>query len=220
MPKSKTIYLPLGVMQTLLGIAISVLGMTVALGWILQVRVMVEIIPGLVAMVFNAGLCFILVGSALTLPELLRKPLFQWQTFTGVFLLIFGGVTFVEQIFDLSFGVDMAFLHSWINDGNTRPGRMAPNTALGFFLTGTALILMNRVNSKRRALTLQILTFSVMTIGITGIIGYSLGPDLLFGWARSARMALHSASGMIAISISFWIKWQRADWFRDRKSVV
>ena len=216
MPKSKTIYLPLGVMQTLLGIAISVLGMTVALGWILQVRVMVEIIPGLVAMVFNAGLCFILVGSALTLPELLRKPLFQWQTFTGVFLLIFGGVTFVEQIFDLSFGVDMAFLHSWINDGNTRPGRMAPNTALGFFLTGTALILMNRVNSKRRALTLQILTFSVMTIGITGIIGYSLGPDLLFGWARSARMALHSASGMIAISISFWIKWQRADWFRSR----
>lgn len=217
MPNLKNLSLPLSISQTLLGIAISLLGITVVLGWILQIRVMVEIIPGLVAMVFNTGLCFVLAGSALALPDLSRKPLQRWQTLVGVFLLALGLISFTEQVLDTSFGVDMAFLHSWLSDGNTRLGRMAPNTALGFMLIGTALILCNRINSKRRALTLQILTFSVMTLGITGLIGYSLGPDLLFGWARSARMALHTASGMIATSIALWIMWHRADWFLSRK---
>ena len=216
MMKPRAIQSKFGFLPTILGIAVAILGITVLLGWLLHIRAMVEIRVGYVAMVFNTALCFTLTGSALALPALLGKPLPKFQVLVGGAIFILCAMIFTEHLFDTGLGIDWAFLHIWINDGNIRPGRLAPNTAIGFMLIGATLILMNRVSNKWQASAVQILTFGVLAIGLTGLIGYNLAPDLLFGWARSARMAVHTALGMIVTSIALWLSWSNTDWYRSQ----
>jgi hypothetical protein len=90
---------------------------------------------------------------------------------------------------------------------------MAPNTALGFLLISTALLLCDRVRRTSTALQTIALTFAVMAIGLTGLVGYLQAPDLLFGWARSARMAIHTEIGMLLAAAGLWAYWSRAAWY-------
>ena len=196
-------------LPTLLGLLLLGLGLEVIAGWLLQVRAMVEIRVGLVAMVFNTALCFTLSGLALSLPGLLRRPLQRLQTAIGVVLIGLPALILCEYVFDTSLGVDWAFLHTWLNDGNTRPGRLAPNTAVGFMLTGTCLILLTRITARWREILFQVTTFCLLAVGLTGLIGYMLSPEQLFGWARSARMAVHTASGIILLALAIWSSWDR-----------
>jgi hypothetical protein len=199
-----------------LSILVALLGFLVMTGWILHISALIEMRRGLVAVVFNTALCFFLVGTALALPTLWQQPMQKLQTAVGIFIFILCALILGEHIYDKQFGIDWAFLHTWFKDGNTRPGRLAPNTAIGFMVIGSALVLMSRVTTKWRALTLQILTVLVLAIGITGLVGYTLSQDLLFGWARSARMAIPTAIGMILTSIAIWLRWHRAEWYRTR----
>ena len=204
-------------LPTLLGMAVILLGITVLSGWIFHIIALVEIFPGFVAVVFNTALCFVLTGAALALPGLTGRPMPKLQTIMGSIIFILCALIFGEHLFDKSFGVDWAFLHTWFHDGNIRPGRLAPNTAIGFMLIGSTLILMNRVSAKWRAVAVQLLTISVMVIGLTGLVGYALAPDFLYGWARSARMAVPTALGMIVTSVALWQTWHRAEWYQSRK---
>ena len=216
MIKPKITFAQSGFLPTLLGIAVTMLGITVMLGWLLHVRAMVEIRVGYVAMVFNTALCFTLIGSALALPRLLGKPLPKFQVLVGGAIFILCAMIFIEHLLDIPLGIDWAFLHTWIGDGNIRPGRLAPNTAIGFMLIGATLIMMNRVSNKWQASAVLILTLSVLAVGVTGLIGYTLAPDVLFGWARSARMAVHTGLGMIVSSIALGLSWYNAEWYRSR----
>ncbi|MFL6696999.1 MAG: hypothetical protein ACJ8GJ_07495, partial [Vitreoscilla sp.] len=115
-------------------------GLTVC-GWLFHVPAMVEIRAGLVPMVFNTGLCFLLVGVANALSR--RTPPWTRRVRGSIALVlaVLCGLTLVEILLDRPLGVDLAGLHAWFDYGNTRPGRMAPNTALGFFLIAAAIAL-------------------------------------------------------------------------------
>ncbi len=187
--------------------AVFLLGLVVIGGWLLQVRVLVEFRAGLVAMVFNTALCFALAGAAVLWPVLRRRPMALLQNLVGTLLIFLCAIILAEHLTDRDLGVDWAFLHEWLRDGNTRPGRMAPNTAIGFMLVGACLILMTRIANKSQERLFQVLVFCVAAIGSTGLVGYAIAPDLLFGWARSARMALHTGAGMVALAMALWASW-------------
>jgi diguanylate cyclase (GGDEF)-like protein/PAS domain S-box-containing protein len=192
----------------LLGLLLLGLGLEVMAGWLLQVPVMVEIRRGLVAMVFNTALCFALAGAALVLPGL-HRPLRWLPGVIGALLFGLTSLILIEQLYDVSLGIDWAFLHTWLRDGNIRPGRLAPNTAIGFMLAGTCLILLNHITSRRRERIFKVAVFCMLVVGLTGLVGYLLSPDQLFGWARSARMALHTATGMIVLALALWCAGQQ-----------
>lgn len=202
-----------------LGGILVAMGLNVTSGWLLHVPAMVEIKSGMVPMVFNTGLGFMLAGAALALSQYPGERTRRLCLALGSFLVLFSALTFLEHVLDTSLGVDLAFVHMWHDYGNTRPGRMAPNTALGFILIGATLLVSNRVAGKRQALALVALTFAILAIGMTGLVGYFLTPDLLFGWARSARMALHTACGMILCSIGFWRTWSKSWWYVSQEYV-
>src|SRR4051812_24055912 len=48
-----------------IGVALILLGLVVIAGWVLHLPALVEIKSGLVPMVFNTGLCFVLSGTAI-----------------------------------------------------------------------------------------------------------------------------------------------------------
>ena len=200
----------------LLGMAASVMGITIMFGWLLHIREIVELNLGNVPMVFNAAFCFFLGGMALAWPGIVRKPAPVLQETVGVFILVFSAAILFEFLFDKNLGIDWDFLQSWLNDAEHR-GRLAPNTAMGFMLVGATLFLMNRVNGKGRALAVLILSFGVLAIGLSGLTSYFLVPDLLYGWALSARMSIPTSAGMIALAIGIGLSWRNADWYKSRR---
>ena len=203
--------------EVLICFAVLALGITVLSGWLFHIRAMVEIKAGLVPMVFNTGLGFFLAGISFALVQLPGELARKLYLGIGWFLLVLCGATLLENILDRNFGIDMAFVHAWYDYGNTRPGRMAPNTAIGFIIFAIITLLSNRVTSKKQAIAIVVLTFGLLAVGLTGLVGYFLGQDLLFGWARSARMALHTATGMILCAIGIWLSWSRSSWYASKQ---
>jgi hypothetical protein len=82
-------------------------------------------------------------------------------------------VVLVELLLDRSVGVDFGFLHAWYDYGNTRPGRMAPNSAIGFILVGSGILLADRVTSRNRGIGAVLVTFCALAVGLTGLVGYA-----------------------------------------------
>jgi diguanylate cyclase (GGDEF)-like protein/PAS domain S-box-containing protein len=203
--------------EKLAALALVLLGGMTVFGWVLRIPAMVEIRHGLVPMVFNTGLCFLLSGIGLLLGTPDTARLQRIRTGIGAFLAMLCSLTLLEHVFDRSLGIDMAFLHAWFDYGNTRPGRMAPNTAAGFISIGLTYLLLHRVDTKKTAFGIVTLTFCTLGIGLTGLVGYLLAPDLLFGWARSARMAVHTASGFILCAIGLWLSWSKAEWYAGQR---
>ncbi len=192
------------------------LGTSTMLGWITHNPVLFELVRGLLPMVFNTGAAFFLCGVVFCLSPLGRRAqTMRAAICLGVAMLMV--VTLVEITLDLDMGVSLASLHTWYDYGNTRHGRMAPNTALAFLLISVALLMQDRVTGQKAAVVNIALTFAVMTIGLLGLVGYLLAPDLLFGWARSARMAVHTATGVIVASIGLWLVCSRSDWYTGHR---
>ena len=196
-----------------IGAVLALIGAATACGWLLHLPTVVQIVPGLVPMVFNTGLGFLGVGVALALGSRPSPAARRVRTGVAFAVVMLCTATIAEIVIDRPLGIDLASLHAWFDYGNTRPGRMAPNTALGFILAGVALLVADRVRSRASAIAVLGLTFGLLAIGLTGLVGYLLAPDLLFGWARSARMAIHTASGMILAAFGIWSSWSRQPWY-------
>jgi diguanylate cyclase (GGDEF)-like protein/PAS domain S-box-containing protein len=200
-----------GLPEAVIACVVASLGMAVTIGWLFHVKAFFEIPQGSVPVVFTSGLCFLLCGIALVAIRMRADRLAIRVIAVGVMILC--TLTLCEHIFDQDLGVDFRALHTWYDYGNTRPGRMAPNTAAGFILTALALFVSTDVRNRRHAAFLMVATFSIGAVGITGLIGYALAPDLLFGWARSARMSVPTAAGMLLNAIGIWFSWRRRTWY-------
>lgn len=204
-------------LEAMLGGALIVLGSMTTLGWLLHVPIMFMIVDGLLPMVFTTGLCFLMAGIALTLTRT-ELPVVRWiRKGIGAAMVSLCSLVLLEHLLDLRLWVDFAPVHAWYEYGNTRPGRMAPNTAMGFILAGAAIYLSSHVRRRSYAIAVVLLTFLLLAVGLTGLVGYLLVPELLFNWARSARMALHTAVGMITCAVGLWASWSRSDWYRDER---
>ena len=193
------------------------LGSVTMLGWLLHVPVMVTLVKGLLPMVFTTGMGFLLAGLALALGNSRRRSLLRFRRAIGAALVAACSLILLEHILDLRLWIDLAPIHTWYDYGNTRPGRMAPNTAIGFIVAGAAFYMSHRVHRRSEALAIVLLTFLLLAIGLTGLVGYLLDPELLFNWARSARMAVHTALGMIACAIGIWSSWSRSNWYTSEQ---
>jgi diguanylate cyclase (GGDEF)-like protein/PAS domain S-box-containing protein len=204
-------------LEALLGIALIGLGSMTTMGWLLHIPIMVMIVDGLLPMVFTTGLCFLLAGISLTLTRA-ESPAARWvRKGFGAAMVLLCSLVLLEHLLDLRLWADFAPLHTWYEYGNTRPGRMAPNTATGFILAGTAIYLSSHIQRRSQAIALILLTFLLLAIGLTGLVGYLLDPELLFNWARSARMAVPTAAGMIACAIGLWASWSRSEWYLSER---
>jgi diguanylate cyclase (GGDEF)-like protein/PAS domain S-box-containing protein len=206
--------------QKLVCAAICSVGAVGVMGWVLGSPALLSYGLGITpvdSLVFDTGLCLCLCGTALSLIGRHGvRP--RWtRTVLAVGLILFCSVVFAEFLFDQSFGVDFDSLHAWYDSGIKNPGRMAPNTAVGFMLIGCAIVLADRVTTKLRALAAVILAFCVLGIGLTGLVCSALAPDLLFQWSRSARMAIPTAMGLILCSGALRLTWSESSWYSSHR---
>ena len=114
------------------------LGAVVLLGWYLHEPALIQVNPAFVPMQYNTALGFALGGLAL-LGLALSWP--RIAGITGVIVLLTGVLTLIEYSFGVDLHIDQLFMEHYIDLKTSNPGRMAPNTALCFSLTGLTVLL-------------------------------------------------------------------------------
>jgi signal transduction histidine kinase len=160
------------------GVIVSCVGVLVFVGWAVDDPRINKLLAGHFIMQLNTGVAFILAGAALWL----RPRLPAMVCALGVLV---GGVFMVVQ---------HARAAEWI------PGRMEPDTALGFVLVGTALTLRDVDTSFARRIA-EWLTIACLLIALVGLFGFTYQVKFFFGIAQYSRMTLGTALAFVALGL-------------------
>ena len=114
---------------------LATLGIVVLVGWHTHNVALVQVFPAFVPMQYNTALGFFLCGIGL-FSITFARPHFAMAC--GGTVIMIGCLTLIEYIFGVSLGIDQLLMKHYITVETSHPGRMAPNTALCFALTGAA----------------------------------------------------------------------------------
>ncbi|HKK15462.1 MAG TPA: response regulator [Gammaproteobacteria bacterium] len=177
-----------------LGIALIILGTIVIIGWHTDTKLLLQITPEFVAMVYNTALGFVLSGISLLALVKGNKSL---VLLCAGIVSVIGLLTLVEYQFDFDLGIDQFFIEHYIHVKTSSPGRPAPNTALCFTLAGIALILAQQ--KIQNWLLASALGSIVTGLGIIAFTGYLVGFESAYGWGNLTRMAVHTALGFVLL---------------------
>lgn len=196
------------------------LGLLVMIGWFSHSERIVQILPSLVPMQFNTALGFILSGLLLAmLTRGYKKGALLLSSLLGLIALL----TLLEYVFRIDLLIDQLFMKHYITTETSHPGRMAPNTALCFFISALAFILYISKDSLIKFVgALGGLTY---ILGVIALIGYVIDLDsgyliniqsgyftefsIGYHWGKYTSMALHTSIGMIFLGMGIvLICWQ------------
>jgi hypothetical protein len=181
------------------GLLLILLGSTVIFGWIIKSEKIIRIYAGFSPMQFNTAICFILSGIILLFIK--RKIAF----IASVILLIIAGTTFLEHVTTQNYGIDEYFMKSFINTVDLYPGRMAPNSTISFALFAIANILF-KIKDDLLVQNLQMcMLFIISSLGVVVIVSYCFNLNINHGTGQYAKMALHTAIGLVILSQSLLI---------------
>ena len=184
-------------------LAVSV-GLFGFLGWCLDAEPLKAVLIGGVTIKANAAICLVLLGAAMLLlvPEAQRN---RWRVVAGrvaaAVAMVVGGLTLVQHLGGYDFGIDqLLFREPPGARGTASPGRMGPPAAVGFFLSGLALLLLD-VRTRRGAAPAQWLALLVGVIALVPLIGYAYSIQSLYGVAKYSGIAVHTAVAVAGLAV-------------------
>jgi PAS domain S-box-containing protein len=172
-----------------------ILGSMVIAGWHSHDINLIQASSTLPPMQYNTALGFTLGGAGLL------ALVYASQRLTPIFavaILMIGFLTLLEYIFGFNLHIDQFFMDDYILSDAPYPGRMAPNTALCFILTGGALLIACLKSDHKSGLAWGgALGALVVALGFVAMVGYLTGLETAYGWGQLTRMAIHTATGFI-----------------------
>jgi signal transduction histidine kinase/ActR/RegA family two-component response regulator len=175
------------------------LGSVVLFGWYTRNPWLVQVQLTFAPMQYNAALSVLLCGLGLLALSWGRVRL---EMVCGIVVAAIGLLTLYEYLFGLSLGLDQFFLQPFTTVRTSHPGRMAPQTALSCFLTGTVLVIL-RLPACHGLIRLlpALLSLFVGGLGLVGGLGYLAGVPTAYQWQPFTDMAMLSALGCIVLGI-------------------
>ncbi|WP_168204228.1 sensor histidine kinase [Aliikangiella coralliicola] len=175
------------------------LGSIVIIGWYTHELTLIQVLPQFVPMQYNTALGFILCGIGIL--TVLSHHFFISKA-VSLAIIFIALLTLIQYIFRVDFGIDQLFMEHYIDLLTSQPGRMAPNTALCFVLTGLAIfIASHQWQGKYKLGTLELIGFFILSLSILALYGYILGAESAYGWSNLTRMAIHTAIGFIFLGV-------------------
>ncbi|MDB9314884.1 ATP-binding protein [Spirulina sp. CS-785/01] len=183
-------------------IAVFWIGCIVLVGWLFDIALLKSVLPGLVTMKANTALGFVLGG--LSLWAIHQKPTRKnrWIALSSAILvLLVGLLTTLQYGFDVDFGIDqLLFKESVDAVATASPGRMALNTALDFFILGSALLLL--AIPRPNYLPAHGLTIVGFLMAYLGFLGYVYGNAYFYQYGSAfTAMALHTAIAFVLLCV-------------------
>lgn len=172
-------------------------------GWFVQSTELVQVRATWAPMQFNTALCFLLLGAALFFVD-------RFHPVTGVggaLVLSFGALTLLAYFTNTESGLDRLFVDPFTTAHSSYPGRMAPNTAAGFCLSGAAILILGVPALASRfspaAMSLGLVT---TLIGAFGIVTYLVQLPSVPGWRAFTAIALTTAIAFIVVGIAISVR--------------
>ncbi len=203
--------------RALPGAILAVGGLAVMAGWALESAVLVHLVSRNPPMVFNTALCFLLTGLALLVPASGFRRSRSITDALAAAIAAIAMVVLAEHALHRDLGIDWTALHSWAYlASGAVPGRMSVAIALAFLMTGAALILLEHVRARRGVWSAKALAFCIGGIGILAIAGYAVDAPLLFPDYYFSGIAIHTAIGLLVVSLGLRARWRRHAWGRAR----
>lgn len=181
--------------------AVVALGITVLLGWALDIAALKSVLPVWVTMKANTALGFLLAGVSLAAAgrRNVTPGLRHVHVVLAALVTLLGTLTLVEYAWGVDFGIDQWLFSAPAESGsNTLPGRMAVATAAGFTFTGLALLLLDSRWGRRG---FQIAALLGTLIGLLALLGYGYGVTALYGIGAYSSVALHTAAGLVVVNL-------------------
>lgn len=169
----------------------------VLLGWAIDSRLLISIVPGLTAMNPLTAVCFLLCAAGIFVAARsngIGSKITTWLGGTVVFLAsgrLFSYVAGIQNVPDSWLFAEKLALEPI-------PNRMAPNTALAFVVVGVALVLFNRP-SRHAIHPSEWLLVSAISIGLLTVVGYAYSASVIASVANQIPMALHTGILFAAI---------------------
>ncbi len=181
------------------GLFCTVLASLVIFGWFTQNITLIQVFPSFVPMQFNTALGFLFCGVSLLATLKSKRYL---AGCLALLALLIGVITLVEYGLKIDLALDQLLMTHYITVETSHPGRMAPNTALCFSLTGLALLGLQvpRLDFSNYGF-IAVLGSLVLALGLIAANGYVLNLTSAYGWGRLTRMALHTSMGFIVLGI-------------------
>ncbi len=185
------------------GVVAILIGLTVLVGWLFDIRPLMTVFAGFVAMKPNTAIAFCFAGLCLLLCQLPAKnqsP--RWQKLSialaGAVVMI-GALTVGEYVIGINFGIDELLFRDFAV--SHAPGRMAPIAATNFVCLGLALFLLH---FPKRTAWAHALTGWVAFTSLLAVVGYFFEVNSLYGAGQFAAVALHTAIGFLMLSMGVW----------------
>lgn len=170
-------------------------GLAVMVGWYIKSPILVQIHASFAPMQFNTALCFVLIGVGTLL------NLFEKKQIAMVVAGLAGAIatlTLIQYATGFDFLIDeMLMKHFTITETSHR-GRMAPNTAICFFLASVYLFVFNFDEAKSyKHIVLGCTALALFSLASLAIVGYIIDIPAGYGWGNLTRMALHTSIGFL-----------------------
>jgi signal transduction histidine kinase/CheY-like chemotaxis protein len=188
-------YIVLAKLPLRLGQLVMLAALLVLTGWVFHIAVLKSILPDFVVMNPTTAVLFAFCGGALWLTSMhpnhnpRATDIINW-------IIIIIAVTRLAGFhprFDT--GIDQFLFPDQLHEN-----RMAPNTALNFFLSGISLWLCTH-KIKYHFLLSQILAVIALSISLLAVIGYLYVDHSLYRVATYIPMALHTAVTFLLLTL-------------------
>jgi len=191
----------------ILSTIVSLIGLMVMVGWVLNIPVLTSILPQWVTMKFTTALSFLLSGITLYyVTKAVNKEREVAQIvlpITTLLVLLLMATLLISVFVGVRTGIEDLFVKETADAiKTTTPGRPSAGTMIDFILVAIAGILtMFNLPSLKK--TLFVIGWLVSIVGGVGILGYILNIPLLYytleGW--STAMALHTATLFVLLGV-------------------
>ena len=202
-----------------------VLGCVVLAGLAFGFPAVSDLIRRVMPIKANTAIAFILSGGALFLLQERGQRVRTAVRVCALVVCVIALLTLVEYATGRSLGID-EFVLSDHNDspGNPHPGRMAVNSAAGFFLFAGALWLMSGTawNARRISLLMGFGALVVAT-GLVAMLGYLAGVRTGYSWWGPTVMPAYAALLFVLLGSEVlrfaWLKAEMHWWFGTERTI-
>src|ERR1700692_548941 len=149
---------------TIVSLLTIIAGITVMMGWILNIPLLQSIVPGFDGMRFNAALCFVLFAGALLITQYKTGKYYLLIFILAALGTFIGVITLSQDLLHNNSGIDQLFVTDKTIPSYSFPfpGRMAFNASVSFIFLGLGFLTLPF--KKRPFNFLSQLFFHVVTI--------------------------------------------------------
>ena len=186
------------------GALVFLCGATVLIAWALGQPYLSGIGQPRIAMLPTTATGFVAAGASLmllaTVPGAVVSRIVR--VLLGSYTFLLGGLTLLERVFGLDFGIDLLLFPDAVRRAPwVPPGQMAINSTAAFTLLGLALLMLDMPGRRPRRLA-QVLAVAVFLIAFLALLGYAYGVDPLYTVGQfSGGMALLTALTFAIVSL-------------------